>query len=30
MSLQQLLDADEAASATRDEYLAFWQASGAL
>lgn len=30
MSLQQLLDADEAASATRDEDLAFWQASGAL
>lgn len=30
MSLQELLDADEAASATRDEDLAFWQASGAL
>lgn len=30
MSLEQLLDADEAASATRDEDLAFWQASGAL
>lgn len=30
MSLQQLLDADEVASATRDEDLAFWQASGAL
>lgn len=30
MSLQQLLDADDAASATRDEDLAFWQASGAL
>lgn len=30
LSLQQLLDADEAASATRDEDLAFWQASGAL
>lgn len=30
MSLQQLLDADEAASATRDEDHAFWQASGAL
>lgn len=30
MSLQQLLDADEAASATRDEDLVFWQASGAL
>lgn len=30
MSLQQLLDADEAASATRDEDLAFWQESGAL
>ena len=30
MSLQQLLDADDAASAARDEDLAFWQASGAL
>ena len=30
MSLQQLLDADEAASATRDEDVTFWQASGAL
>ena len=30
MSLQQLLDADEAASAARDEDLAFWEASGAL
>lgn len=30
MSLQQLLDADEAASAARDEDVAFWQASGAL
>lgn len=30
MSLQQLLDADEAASAARDEDLAFWQESGAL
>lgn len=30
LSLQQLLDADEAASAARDEDLAFWEASGAL
>lgn len=30
MSLQQLLDADDAASTARDEDLAFWQASGAL
>ena len=30
LSLQQLLDADDAASAARDEDLAFWQASGAL
>lgn len=30
LSLQQLLDADEAASSARDEDLAFWQASGAL
>ena len=30
MSLQQLLDADEAASTARDEDLAFWEASGAL
>lgn len=30
MSLQQLLDADDAASAARDEDVAFWQASGAL
>ena len=30
MSLQQLLDADEAASAARDEDVAFWEASGAL
>ena len=30
MSLQQLLDADDAASAARDEDLAFWEASGAL
>lgn len=30
MSLQQLLDADEAASAARDEDVTFWQASGAL
>lgn len=30
MSLQQLLDADDAASAARDEDVAFWHASGAL
>lgn len=30
MSLQQLLDADAAASAARDEDVTFWQASGAL
>lgn len=30
LSLQQLLDADDAASAARDEDVAFWQASGAL
>ena len=30
MSLQQLLDADDAASDARDEDVAFWQASGAL
>ena len=30
MSLQQLLDADDAASSARDEDLAFWEASGAL
>lgn len=30
LSLQQLLDADEAASVSRDEDLAFWEASGAL
>jgi len=30
MSLQQLLDADEAASTARDEDVAFWEASGAL
>lgn len=30
MSLQQLLDADDAASDARDEDLAFWEASGAL
>ncbi len=30
LSLQQLLDADDAASAARDEDLAFWEASGAL
>lgn len=30
MSLQQLLDADEAASSARDEDLAFWESSGAL
>ncbi len=30
MSLQQLLDADDAASTARDEDVAFWQASGAL
>ena len=30
MSLQQLLDADDAASAAREEDVAFWQASGAL
>ncbi len=30
MSLQQLLDAEDAASDARDEDLAFWQASGAL
>lgn len=29
-SLQQLLDADDAASAARDEDVAFWEASGAL
>ncbi|MBS6980194.1 MAG: amino acid adenylation domain-containing protein, partial [Rothia mucilaginosa] len=30
MSLQQLLDTDDAASDARDEDVAFWQASGAL
>ena len=30
MSLQQLLDADDAASVAREEDVAFWQASGAL
>lgn len=30
MSLQQLLEADEAASTARDEDVAFWEASGAL
>lgn len=30
MSLQQLLDADDAASSAREEDVAFWQASGAL
>lgn len=30
MSLQQLLDADDAASGARDEDLAFWESSGAL
>ncbi len=30
LSLQQLLDADDAASAAREEDVAFWQASGAL
>ena len=30
LSLQQLLDADEAASSARDEDLAFWESSGAL
>ena len=30
LSLQQLLDADDAASAARDEDVAFWEASGAL
>lgn len=30
MSLQQLLEADDAASSARDEDLAFWEASGAL
>lgn len=30
MSLQQLLDADEAASTARDEDVAFWESSGAL
>lgn len=30
MSLQQLLDTDEAASVSRDEDVAFWEASGAL
>lgn len=30
MSLQQLLDADDAASGARDEDVAFWEASGAL
>lgn len=30
MSLQQLLDADDAASSARDEDVAFWEASGAL
>lgn len=30
MSLQQLLDADDAASAARDEDVAFWESSGAL
>lgn len=30
LSLQQLLDADDAASTARDEDLAFWEASGAL
>ena len=30
MSLQQLLDADDAASSARDEDVAFWESSGAL
>ena len=30
MNLQQLLDADDAASGARDEDVAFWEASGAL
>ena len=30
LSLQQLLEADDAASSARDEDLAFWEASGAL
>lgn len=30
MSLQQLLDADDAASTARDEDVAFWESSGAL
>ena len=30
LSLQQLLDADDAASSARDEDVAFWEASGAL
>ena len=30
LSLQQLLDADEAASSARDEDVTFWEASGAL
>lgn len=30
MSLQQLLDADDASSAARDDDVTFWQASGAL
>ena len=30
MSLQQLLDADDAASTSRDKDVAFWEASGAL
>lgn len=30
LSLQQLLDADDAASTARDEDVAFWEASGAL
>lgn len=30
MSLQQLLDADDAASSAREEDVAFWEASGAL
>ena len=30
MNLQQLLDADDAASTARDEDVAFWEASGAL
>lgn len=30
LSLRQLLDADDAASAARDEDVAFWEASGAL